>query len=81
MVARQNNLVSGGHYSKRFILKMEGSKILVIGNGKLFTRDENNTYFSNGAVAMEGSKIIAVGNTAKIVVDDRPSFDVRADKI
>lgn len=47
----------------------------------MFTRDENNTYFSNGAVAMEGSKIIAVGDTAKIVVDDRPSFDVRADKI
>lgn len=40
--------------------------MLVVGNGKLFTRDEKNTYFSNGAVAMEGSKIIAVGDTAKI---------------
>ncbi|MGN0466048.1 MAG: putative aminohydrolase SsnA [Lachnospiraceae bacterium] len=40
--------------------------MLVIGNGKLFTRDENNTYFSNGAVAMDGSKIVAVGDTAKI---------------
>lgn len=40
--------------------------MLVVGNGKLFTRDENNTYFSNGAVAMDGSKIVAVGDTEKI---------------
>lgn len=40
--------------------------MLVIGNGKLFTRDENLPYISNGAVAAEGTKIIALGQTEKI---------------
>lgn len=40
--------------------------MLVIGNGKLFTRDENLPYISNGAVAAEGTKIVALGQTEKI---------------
>lgn len=34
---------------------------IIIGNGKLITRDEKNTCFENGAVAVEGEVIIDVG--------------------
>lgn len=40
--------------------------MLVIGNGKLFTRDSSLPYIENGAVAMEGTKIAAVGTTEAI---------------
>lgn len=35
--------------------------MLVIGNGKLFTRDENRPFFENGAVAADGTKIVDAG--------------------
>ncbi len=40
--------------------------MLVVGNGKLITRDKNLPYIENGAVAMDGTKIVKVGTTAKI---------------
>ena len=35
--------------------------MLVIGNGKLFTRDENRPFFEHGAVAADGTKIVDAG--------------------
>lgn len=40
--------------------------MLVIGNGKTITRDSQNPYISDGAVAIEGAKIISVGSTKEI---------------
>ena len=40
--------------------------MLIIGNGKLFTRDESNPYIADGAVAIDGTKIAKIGTTAKI---------------
>ena len=40
--------------------------MLIIGNGKLFTRDESNPYVADGAVAIDGTKIAKIGTTAKI---------------
>ena len=40
--------------------------MLVIGNGKLITRDESNPFFEDGAVVMEGTTIKEVGTTAEI---------------
>lgn len=37
--------------------------MLLIGNGKLVTRDANNTIIENGAVALDGKVIVAVGTT------------------
>ena len=35
--------------------------MLVIGNGKLFTRNDEMPFVENGAVAIKGTKIAAVG--------------------
>lgn len=40
--------------------------MLVIGNGKLFTRNDEMPFVENGAVAIEGTKIAAVGETETI---------------
>ena len=40
--------------------------MLVIGNGKLFTRNDEMPFVENGAVAIEGTKIAAVGDTEAI---------------
>lgn len=40
--------------------------MLVIGNGKLFTRNDEMPFVENGAVAIEGTKITAVGETEAI---------------
>ncbi len=40
--------------------------MLVIGNGKLFTRNDEMSFVENGAVAIEGTKIAAVGETEAI---------------
>lgn len=40
--------------------------MLVIGNGKLFTRNDEMSFVENGAVAIEGTKIAAVGKTEAI---------------
>ena len=40
--------------------------MLVIGNGKLFTRNDAMPFVENGAVAIEGTKIAAVGETEVI---------------
>ncbi|OTN89966.1 chlorohydrolase/aminohydrolase [Enterococcus sp. 7E2_DIV0204] len=37
--------------------------MLLIGNGRLITRDKEGTFFENGCVAIEGQKIKAVGAT------------------
>ena len=40
--------------------------MLVLGNGKLFTRNDEMPFVENGAVAIEGTKIAAVGETEAI---------------
>ena len=40
--------------------------MLVLGNGRLFTRDDENPMIENGAVAMDGKTIAAVGTTEEI---------------
>ena len=40
--------------------------MLLIGNGKTFTRDSKNTYIENGAVAIQGTKIVRVGDTKEL---------------
>ena len=40
--------------------------MLFIGNGKLFTRNDEMPFVENGAVAIEGTKIAAVGETEAI---------------
>lgn len=40
--------------------------MLVVGNGKLVTRDPNLPFIENGAVAMDGTKIVKVGTTNEI---------------
>ena len=40
--------------------------MLVIGNGKLFTRDSSNPYIENGAVAADGTRIVQVGTTQEV---------------
>ena len=35
--------------------------MLLIGNGRVITRDPDRPYLENGAVVTEGAKIIAVG--------------------
>ena len=40
--------------------------MLIIGNGKLFTRNDEMPFVENGAVAIEGTKIAAVGETEAI---------------
>ncbi len=37
--------------------------MLIIGNGRMITRDPQNPFFENGAVAMEGNVIRKVGTT------------------
>ena len=36
--------------------------MLLLGNGRLFTRDENGSFYENGAVVTEGNTIVEVGN-------------------
>ncbi|MDD3361118.1 MAG: putative aminohydrolase SsnA [Hespellia sp.] len=38
--------------------------MILVGNGKLVTRDDANLYFENGAVAIDGSKIVEVGEAS-----------------
>lgn len=40
--------------------------MIVVGNGRLFTRNKENTYFENGAVAIDGKLIKKVGETSAI---------------
>lgn len=40
--------------------------MLILGNGKLVTRDEKNPYLENGAVAIDGTTIVKVGNCEEV---------------
>ena len=40
--------------------------MLLIGNGKVLTRDRNNPYFADGAVVLEGEEILAVGDFSEL---------------
>ncbi len=40
--------------------------MLIIGNGRVITRDEENPFIENGAVAMDGNTIVMVGNTEDV---------------
>lgn len=42
-------------------MKIEKDTILLIGNGRLITRDKDNPYIQNGAIAIEGTQIKEVG--------------------
>ena len=43
--------------------------MLIVGNGKLFTRNSEKPYIENGAVAIEGTKVKAVGTLDEIRAD------------
>lgn len=49
------------HYDKK-----EGVMYLV-GNGRLFTRDENNTYIENGALLIKDNIILELGETEALI--------------
>ena len=36
--------------------------MILIGNGKLLTRDNNNTFIENGCVCVDGNIIVDLGN-------------------
>ncbi|MEG2350787.1 MAG: putative aminohydrolase SsnA, partial [Hungatella sp.] len=40
--------------------------MMIIGNGRMITRDPQNPFFEDGAVAMEGTTIVKVGTTAEV---------------
>ena len=40
--------------------------MLIIGNGRLVTRDESNTFYENGAVAIDGNTIVMVGDNQEV---------------
>ncbi|MEG0687301.1 MAG: putative aminohydrolase SsnA [Hungatella sp.] len=40
--------------------------MMIIGNGRMITRDPQNPFFEDGAVAMEGTTIVKVGTTAEL---------------
>lgn len=40
--------------------------MILIGNGRVFTRDENNPYIENGAVLIEGKHIKEIGKTDEL---------------
>ena len=40
--------------------------MLIVGNGRVITRDADNPYFEHGAVAIEGDAIAAVGNESEL---------------
>ena len=40
--------------------------MILIGNGRLITRDEKNTYLDNGCVAVEGNEIVNVASTEEM---------------
>ena len=41
--------------------------MMIIGNGRLITRDESHPYYENGAVAIEGNKILMTGETRQVM--------------
>ncbi len=43
--------------------------MLIVGNGKLFTRNSEKPYIENGAVAIDGTKVKAVGTLDEIRAD------------
>lgn len=40
--------------------------MLIVGNGRVVTRDSENPFIENGAVAMDGTVIVKVGNTQEV---------------
>ena len=40
--------------------------MLILGNGRLVTRDEKNPYLENGAVAIDGNTIVKVGSCEEV---------------
>ena len=40
--------------------------MLIIGNGRMITRDASNAFIENGAVAMDGNTIVMVGTTDEV---------------
>lgn len=40
--------------------------MLVVGNGKLITRNNDLPFIDNGAVAIDGTKIAEIGTTSEI---------------
>jgi len=45
---------------------MEERAMLIIGNGRMITRDDANPFFENGAVCIEGKKIKKIGQTDEL---------------
>ena len=45
--------------------------MLIVGNGRMITRDESNAFYENGAVAMDGNTITMVGTTKRMELTTR----------
>lgn len=50
----------------RFRRKGEDTDMLIVGNGRLVTRDNTAPFFENGAVAVEEDKIVKVGTLEEV---------------
>lgn len=48
------------------VIKKCGDFMLLVGNGRLVTRDGDNPFLENGAVLIDGGRIQAVGETASL---------------
>ena len=42
--------------------------MLIIGNGRMITRDTSNAFLENGAVAMDGASIVMAGETEEVFI-------------
>ena len=54
--------------------------MLIIGNGRLVTRDAGQPFFENGAVAIDGTTIKKVGTLDEIKKDGKIKIGVFSDK-
>lgn len=49
-------------YNMEGIMKKGEKSMMIIGNGRMITRDPGNPFFEQGAVVLEGNVIVAVGS-------------------
>ena len=47
-------------------LGLEGKSMLLIGNGKVITRDNTRPIIDNGCIAVDGNKIVEIGVTEEL---------------
>ena len=52
--------------SEKTYVKKEKENMLILGNGRVITRDESMPFLENGAVALDGNTICKVGTLEEI---------------